>query len=165
MKPPWDHKLSISSCHTSYFEVEWRIYLNQYLNQCWNIANWILMNKPQWNFNRNYTFPFRKMLLKCRLRNDVRLVSASMCFNERYSLHVSYYFVWRFLPDWHWYYKKKSRTKFNLCFPPWLLWTEFVWYPMKSTGYLLNHPIIVVDALPMLRSCILWSFSDRNMFQ
>ena len=26
---------------------------SQYLNQCWNIVNWNLRNKPQWNFNRN----------------------------------------------------------------------------------------------------------------
>ena len=24
-----------------------------YLNQCWNIVNWTLRNKLQWNFNRN----------------------------------------------------------------------------------------------------------------
>ena len=26
---------------------------SHYLNQCWNIVNWILRNKLQWNFNRN----------------------------------------------------------------------------------------------------------------
>ena len=30
---------------------------NHYLNQCWNIINWNLRNKLQWNFNRNsYNF-------------------------------------------------------------------------------------------------------------
>ena len=27
--------------------------LSYYLNQCWNITNWTLRNKLQWNFNRN----------------------------------------------------------------------------------------------------------------
>ena len=26
---------------------------NHYLNQCWNIVNWTLENKPQWNLYRN----------------------------------------------------------------------------------------------------------------
>ena len=26
---------------------------NHHLNQCWNIANWTIGNKRQWNFNRN----------------------------------------------------------------------------------------------------------------
>ena len=26
---------------------------SHYLNQCWNIVNWTLWNKFQWNFNRN----------------------------------------------------------------------------------------------------------------
>ena len=26
---------------------------SHYLNQCWNIVNWALMNKVQWNLNRN----------------------------------------------------------------------------------------------------------------
>ena len=44
-------------------EAEWRIYASvnwpslvqiwHYLNQCWNIVNWTLRNKLQWNFNRN----------------------------------------------------------------------------------------------------------------
>ena len=27
--------------------------LNASMHQCWNIVNWILRNKLQWNFNRN----------------------------------------------------------------------------------------------------------------
>ena len=26
---------------------------SHYLNQCWNVVNWVLRNKLQWNFNRN----------------------------------------------------------------------------------------------------------------
>ena len=34
-----------------------------YLNQCWKIVNWILINKLQWNLNRN-SFSFKEMHLK-----------------------------------------------------------------------------------------------------
>ena len=35
-----------------------------YLNQCWSIVNWMLGKEIQWNFNRNYTFSFKKMNFK-----------------------------------------------------------------------------------------------------
>ena len=34
-----------------------------YLNQCWNIIDWTLWNKPQWNLNRNLCI-LKKMQLK-----------------------------------------------------------------------------------------------------
>ena len=37
---------------------------SHYLNQCWNIVNWTLRNKLQWNFNRIRTFSFKKIRLK-----------------------------------------------------------------------------------------------------
>ena len=42
---------------------------SHYLNQCWNIVNWSLGNKNQWNFNRNsYIFiqqnPFETVVWK-----------------------------------------------------------------------------------------------------
>ena len=33
------------------------------MNQCFNIVNWILENKLQWNLNRMYTFSFKEMYL------------------------------------------------------------------------------------------------------
>ena len=33
-------------------------------NQCWNIINWTLGNKVQWNLNRIHIFPFKKVRLK-----------------------------------------------------------------------------------------------------
>ena len=39
---------------------------SHYLNQCWNIVNWTLRNKLQWNFNRNSQhFHSRKFVSKC----------------------------------------------------------------------------------------------------
>ena len=37
---------------------------SHYLNQCWNIVNWTIANKLQWNFHQIYTFSFKKMHLK-----------------------------------------------------------------------------------------------------
>ena len=37
---------------------------SHYLNQCWNIVNWIIGNKLQWNLNRNTHISFKKMHLK-----------------------------------------------------------------------------------------------------
>ena len=33
---------------------------SHYLNQCWNIVNWTLRNKLQWNFNRNYNISIQE---------------------------------------------------------------------------------------------------------
>ena len=34
---------------------------NHYLNQCWVIVNWTLMNKLQWNLNQNTKFFIKNM--------------------------------------------------------------------------------------------------------
>ena len=41
----------------------WIISPSHYLNQCWNIVNWTLENKFQWNLNQNL-FSFEKMCLE-----------------------------------------------------------------------------------------------------
>ena len=38
--------------------------LSHYLNHCWNIVNWTLRNKLQWNLIEILIFSFKKMLLK-----------------------------------------------------------------------------------------------------
>ena len=41
---------------------------SHYLNQCWNIVNWTIVNKLQWNLNRKFIyFHWRKCLWKCCL--------------------------------------------------------------------------------------------------
>ena len=48
---------------------------SHYLNQCWNIDNWNLMNKTQWNLNRKFIhFHARKCICKYRLRNGGHFV-------------------------------------------------------------------------------------------
>ena len=37
---------------------------SHYLNQCWNIANWTLRNKLQWNFSRNSNIFIQKNALE-----------------------------------------------------------------------------------------------------
>ena len=38
---------------------------SHYLNQCWNIVNWTLRNKLQWNLNgETHIFSFKKMHFK-----------------------------------------------------------------------------------------------------
>ena len=42
---------------------------SHYLNQCWDIVNWTLRNKLQWNC-KQYSYIFiKKIIWKCRLRN------------------------------------------------------------------------------------------------
>ena len=50
--------------------------------KCWNIVNWTLRNKLQWNPNRNKFIHFhsRKCIWKCHLENGGHFVSASMCY-------------------------------------------------------------------------------------
>ena len=52
---------------------------SHYLNQCWNIVNWTLRNKLQWNSNRNSKFSFKKTHLKMSPGKWRPFVSASMC--------------------------------------------------------------------------------------
>ena len=54
-----------------------------YLNQCWNIIDWTLRNKLQWNFNRILNiFHSGNCTWKYRLWNGVHFVAASdnYCF-------------------------------------------------------------------------------------
>ena len=49
------------------------------LNQWWNINNWTLRNKLQWNFNQNSNNLFQENALKnCHLQNGGHFVLASM---------------------------------------------------------------------------------------
>ena len=53
---------------------------SHYLNQCWNIINWTLGNKLQWNLNRKLNmFIQENAFEKCRLWNGGHFVSAIMC--------------------------------------------------------------------------------------
>ena len=49
-RPVFIAKLTIT--HFILWLVTWSV-PSHYLNQCWNIANWTLRNKLQWNFDKN----------------------------------------------------------------------------------------------------------------
>ena len=56
---------------------------NHYLNQCWNIINWNLRNKLQWNFLTKFIHcRSRKCIWKCRLQKVDRFVWAPMSFKQ-----------------------------------------------------------------------------------
>ena len=77
---PWERmmqicgsKLVIIGCRQ--WLVAWPV-PSHYRNQCWNIANWTLMTKLQWNLNRNWYI----FIHKNATENLVcKLVSASVC--------------------------------------------------------------------------------------
>ena len=51
--------------------------VNNYLNQCWNIVDWTLVNKLRWKINRNLYIFITKCILKRRKEIGVHIVSAS----------------------------------------------------------------------------------------
>ena len=53
---------------------------SHYLNQCWDIVNWTLRNKVQWNFNQNTNiFVSRKCIWKYRVWNGSHFVRQPFC--------------------------------------------------------------------------------------
>ena len=59
-----------------------------YLNQYWNVVNWALGYKLQWNLNRNpYIFILKKYIWKC-LENGGHFIWASVCLNGVTLAHV-----------------------------------------------------------------------------
>ena len=57
IEPHWDRatRICVSKLYHNWFR-QWLAACsapNYYLNQCWNIVDWTLNNKLQWNFNRN----------------------------------------------------------------------------------------------------------------
>ena len=71
---------------------------NHYLHQCWNIINWTLRNKFQWNFNQRINFSFKNMHLKissvkwqpfCSGGDELRIFQVLfLSVTERYCIQV-----------------------------------------------------------------------------
>ena len=55
---------------------------SHYLNQCWNIVNWTLGNKLQWNFNRNSNISFLENALESVVCEIAAILSRSQCVKE-----------------------------------------------------------------------------------
>ena len=86
-RPQWVNSLRPSDAYMSQWtNHHWFIYWlvawtapSHHLNQCWNMVNWTLRNKLQWNFNRSSKhFHSRKCAWRC-LRNGFHFLSPSMC--------------------------------------------------------------------------------------
>ena len=57
------------------------------MNQCWNIFNWTLRNKLQWNFGTKFMhFHPRKCIWVSHLWNGSHVVLASLCVNDPYKV-------------------------------------------------------------------------------
>ena len=52
---------------------------SHYLKQCWNIVNWTLGNKLQWNFNRNLHIFIQENAFEIVVRNLAAILSRSQC--------------------------------------------------------------------------------------
>ena len=57
---------------------------SHYLNQCWNIVNWILGNKLQWNFNRNSNIFIQENALENVVCEMASILSRPQCVKERW---------------------------------------------------------------------------------
>ena len=53
-----------------------------YLNQCWNIVNWTLGNKLQWNFNRNYSSFIQENVFESAVCDTAAILSRPQCVNQ-----------------------------------------------------------------------------------
>ena len=52
------------------------------LNQCWNIVNWILKNKLQWNFNRNSCIFIQENAFENAISKMMAILSQPQCVNS-----------------------------------------------------------------------------------
>ena len=54
---------------------------SHFLNQCWNIVNWTLGNKLQWNFNRNSSIFIQEKAVENVVCKMVSILSWLQCVN------------------------------------------------------------------------------------
>ena len=57
------------------------------LNQCWNIVNWTLRNKRQWNFDRNSTIFTEENMFENVFCEMMSILSQPQCVN--FNFHIS----------------------------------------------------------------------------
>ena len=56
--------------------------LSHYLNQWWDIVNWTLRNKLQWNFNRNSNIFIQENVFECVVCEMAAILSRPQCVNQ-----------------------------------------------------------------------------------
>ena len=57
---------------------------SHYLNQCWNIVNWTLRNKLQWNLNRNSNIFIEENDFESVVCETASILSRPQCVNTHY---------------------------------------------------------------------------------
>ena len=67
---------------------------SHYLNQCWNIVNWILRNKLQWNFNRNSNIFIQENALENVVCEMASILSRPQCVNPSHESKVLWLLCW-----------------------------------------------------------------------
>ena len=90
---------------------------SHFLNQCWNIVNWIIGNKLQWNLNRKLYIFVQENAFENVVWKKVAIFPLPQCIKKPYSviynlMSISLYFLW-FIPI---FIKKLSQTLWHLCY-------------------------------------------------
>ena len=104
---------------------------SHYLNQCWDIVNWTLRNKLQWNFNRNFNIFIQKNSFDSIDCGMAAILSQPQCIKvfctdsvdvHNKQLHSSIWWGWIYWRNWYrvWGYG----ILLNLSFEGWQT-TEF----------------------------------------
>ena len=100
---------------------------SHYPNQCWNIVNWTLRNKLQWNFNRNYNIFIQENTFESVICKTAAILSRPQYIETGwycelgevnfYSADKPFCQQWLFFVKFHWnlYQNKKNPFKKIMC--------------------------------------------------
>ena len=124
--------------------------LGDYLSQCWNIINWILGNKSQWNFSHNLTIFTQEIAFeKCRLESFVHF-SRPQCVNSSWPICNIYTYENWIEIIWIVACRLFSAKRLSLHYSDYIMsamasqitgvssvyWTFFIWRKSKKTSKL-----------------------------
>ena len=85
---------------------------SHYLNQCWNIVNWTLRNKLQWNLNRNSNIFIQENAFESVVCETVAILSLPQCVKKQYPGGVSLHLVSSSNEfSWHLIFWGKNNTR------------------------------------------------------
>ena len=94
---------------------------SHYLNQCWNIVNWTLRNKLQWNFNRNSNIFIQENTFENVVWKIAAILSLPQCINLIIVVLLTMTCNWA----WHYFFGKFSRN--TLYFTSFSIFTLFLY--------------------------------------
>ena len=63
---------------------------SHYLNQCWNVVNWTLRNKLQWNLNRNSNIFIQENAFESVVGETVAILSRPRCIKYVLLYYICY---------------------------------------------------------------------------